>query len=321
MGRRPPRPDREILQYYERGKERDRLDAARGGGPLEREWTREVLARHLPVPPATVVDVGGGAGVHALWLSSLGYHVHLRDPVPLHVGQAEADARERGLSLISAAVGDARTIDLPEASADVVLLPLAIFARWSRFGSERDFYRYAETNLRSAFPTLPSRPQFNRLLRSYTELIEDFFLHLAALLQARKCPYEALDTSAMPTRDCKRRGHGWMAGQADIGWSNSLGWYEGFSLLTAVDSTGVITGFCFGSASTSDQQMAETFFAVRAWPHRRLISVGSKCWVPYVAYSTALKEPRTTGAGSRATEHTSSIRPNATPASEAGPSA
>jgi SAM-dependent methyltransferase len=122
MGRRPPQPDREILQYYERGKERDRLDAARGGGPLERERTREVLARHLPVPPATVVDVGGGAGVHALWLSSLGYHVHLRDPVPLHVEQAEADARERGLSLISAAVGDARAIDLPEASADVVLL-------------------------------------------------------------------------------------------------------------------------------------------------------------------------------------------------------
>jgi hypothetical protein len=170
----------------------------------------------------------------------------------------------------------------PEASLCASeVITLAIFARWSRFGSERDFYRYAETNLRSAFPTLPSRPQFNRLLRSYTELIEDFFLHLAALLQAPKCPYEALDTSAMPTRDCKRRGHGWMAGQADIGWSNSLGWYEGFSLLTAVDSSGVITGFCFGSASSSDQQMAETFFAVRAWPHRRLISVGSKCWGPY----------------------------------------
>jgi hypothetical protein len=27
-----------------------------------------------------------------------------------------------------------------------------------------------------------------------------------------------------------------------VGWSNSLGWYEGFRLLTAVDPTGVITG-------------------------------------------------------------------------------
>ena len=104
------------------------------------------------------------------------------------------------------------------------LITLSIFARWSRFASERDFYRYAETNLHDAFPTLPSRPQFNRLLRSHTKLIEDFFLHLLALLEAQKCPYEALDSSAMPVRDCKRRGHGWLAGRADIGWSNSLGW-------------------------------------------------------------------------------------------------
>jgi len=74
-----------------------------------------------------------------------------------------------------------------------------------------------------------------------------------------------------------------MAGQADIGWSNSLGWYEGFSLLSAVDSSGVITGFCFGAASTADQQMAETFFALRARPDRRLISVGSAAGGPYIA--------------------------------------
>jgi hypothetical protein len=30
----------------------------------------------------------------------------------------------------------------------------------------------------------------------------------------------------------------------------------GFSLLTSVDPTGVISGFCFGAASTADQQMA-----------------------------------------------------------------
>jgi hypothetical protein len=87
----------------------------------------------------------------------------------------------------------------------------------------------------------------------------------------------------MPIRDCKRRGHGWLAGYADIGWSNSLGWYEGFCLLCAVDPTGVITGFCFGAASTADQQLAETFFAVRARPNSRLISVGSICSGPYIA--------------------------------------
>jgi Transposase DDE domain len=87
----------------------------------------------------------------------------------------------------------------------------------------------------------------------------------------------------MPVRDAKRRGHGWLAGQADIGWSNSIGWYEGFSLLAAIEPSGVITGFCFGSASTADQPLAETFFAVRANPHPRLKGAGSAFWGTYVA--------------------------------------
>jgi hypothetical protein len=162
------------------------------------------------------------------------------------------------------------------------VLTLAIFARWSRFANERDFYRYATGHLTDAFPTLPDRSQFNRLVRSHVGLIEDLCMHLAVTLDAREShAYEAVDTSAMPVRDAKRRGAGWLAGYADIGWSNSLGWYEGFSLLTAVDSSGVITGFCFGAASTTDQQMGETFFAVRAQPNPRLRNAGSASSVPY----------------------------------------
>ena len=37
------------------------------------------------------------------------------------------------------------------------VITLAIFARWGRFSSERDFYRYAKTSLCNAFPTLPDR--------------------------------------------------------------------------------------------------------------------------------------------------------------------
>lgn len=165
------------------------------------------------------------------------------------------------------------------------VVTLAIFARWSRFANERDFYRYASGPLiRDAFPTLPERSQFNRLVRSHVGLIEALCMHLALIMpDARKSgAYEALDTSAMPVRDAKRRGTGWLAGCADIGWSNSLGWYEGFSLLIAVDPSGVITGFCFGAASTADQQMAETFFAVRARPNPRLGSVGPASSAPYV---------------------------------------
>jgi hypothetical protein len=172
----------------------------------------------------------------------------------------------------------------PEASLSrSEVITLAVFARWSRFNSERDFYRYADSKLRKAFPSLPDRSQFNRSVRSHANLIEAFVLHLVAVLRTPRGPYQALDSSAMPTRDAKRRGHGWLAGQADIGWSNSIGWYEGFSLLTATDPTGVITGFCFGSASTADQPLAETFFNVRANPNPRLKSVGLAFLGSYVA--------------------------------------
>jgi hypothetical protein len=168
---------------------------------------------------------------------------------------------------------------------------------------------------------LPSRSQFNRLLRLHTQFLEAFVVHLAVLQKSRQCPYQALDSSAMPVRDPKRRGAGWLAGYADIGWSNSLGWYEGFSLLAAVDCSGVITGLCFGAASSSDQPLAETFFAVRAWPNPRLVSVGSVSSGPYIAYSRVSKGLRTIAAEKRATEHPSSIHQNVTPARGVGPSA
>jgi hypothetical protein len=106
---------------------------------------------------------------------------------------------------------------------------------------------------------------------------------LGKMLEDRAHAYQALDSSAMPVRDAKRPGHGWLAGEADIGWSNSLGWYEGFSVLAAIEPSGVITGFCFGSASTADQPLAETFFALRANPNPRLLSVGAAFSGIYVA--------------------------------------
>jgi hypothetical protein len=69
---------------------------------------------------------------------------------------------------------------------------------------------------------------------------------------------------------------------ADIGWSNSLGWHEGFRLLVATDPTGVITGFGFSAASSTDRQVAETFFAIRYRPNPGLSNVGSPAEGPYV---------------------------------------
>jgi hypothetical protein len=123
----------------------------------------------------------------------------------------------------------------------------------------------------------------------------------------------------VPVRDSKRRGEGWLAGYADIGWSNRLGWYEGFCLLTAVDLTGVITGFGFGPASTKDQQMAETFFALRHQPDPRLPSVGSFLAASeprYYVVDKGFERARTlTKDGPNITEQGSSVLPSATVAS------
>ena len=56
-------------------------------------------------------------------LAEAGYEVHLVDPVPLHVAQADAASRARASGrLASARVGDARRLDVPDASADAVLM-------------------------------------------------------------------------------------------------------------------------------------------------------------------------------------------------------
>ena len=146
------------------------------------------------------------------------------------------------------------------------VVTLVIFSQWARFRSERDFYRYAASRLRPAFPTLPRRSQFNRLTRRYYGTLAAFSRHLVDLLQGQRCLYEALDSSGVPTRSAKRRGAGWLAGQADIGWSNRLGWYEVFHLLLSVNPEGVITGFSFAPASVKDQPLAEDCFAFRHTP-------------------------------------------------------
>jgi hypothetical protein len=163
------------------------------------------------------------------------------------------------------------------------VITLALLGQWMQFPSERAFYRYAQQHLRGAFPQLPDRSQFNRLLREYRDAITAFGLHLVELLQAQEALYEVLDSTAAVTRDAKRRGAGWLAGQADIGWSNHLGWYEGFHLLLCVTPAGVITGFGFGSASTHDQHLAATLFAARQHPSARLPCVGLPARGSYVA--------------------------------------
>jgi SAM-dependent methyltransferase len=104
----------EILEYYQRGGETDRLSA--GVGRLEFLRTWDILTRILPPPPAVIVDVGGATGVYAGPLAHAGYQVTVVDPVPDHVAASAA------LPGVTAVLGDARALPLATATADAVLL-------------------------------------------------------------------------------------------------------------------------------------------------------------------------------------------------------
>ena len=107
----------DVIAHYESSLEEDRLSA--GLAELELVRTQEILRRHLPAPPARVLDVGGGTGVHADWLLADGYRVHLLDVTPRHVDQAMGGLAGRGLT---AEVADARRLPFPDDSFDVVLV-------------------------------------------------------------------------------------------------------------------------------------------------------------------------------------------------------
>jgi SAM-dependent methyltransferase len=110
-----PRIRPEIVEHYHLQDESARLEQSIG--MLERERTREIIARWLPDPPARVLDVGGAAGVHARWLAEMGHEVHLIDPVEHHVEQARKHER-----IASCTVGVARHLEHADASVDVALL-------------------------------------------------------------------------------------------------------------------------------------------------------------------------------------------------------
>jgi SAM-dependent methyltransferase len=108
--------DEHVRAYYEGGVELDRLE--QGYSRIEFARTKELLDRHLPPAPATVLDVGGGPGVYAEWLAERGYRVHLVDGSPLHVERATSRSGGR----FTAAIGDARALDEPDRAYDAVLL-------------------------------------------------------------------------------------------------------------------------------------------------------------------------------------------------------
>jgi len=102
----------EVEHFYSQVVDESTRLSMSADGRLELLRTQEILRRFLPPPPARILDVGGGTGVHARWLVDDGYQVGLIDPVARHVEQAA--------KVCAAELGDARQLTAADASYDVV---------------------------------------------------------------------------------------------------------------------------------------------------------------------------------------------------------
>lgn len=108
---------RDVVAYYESAFDEHQRLTASALGRLEFERTTSLLRRHLPEPPATVLDVGGGTGLYAAWLADAGWDVRLFDLVPSHVATAA-----RTVPNVAATVADARALPVADRAADAVVL-------------------------------------------------------------------------------------------------------------------------------------------------------------------------------------------------------
>jgi SAM-dependent methyltransferase len=88
--------------------------------PAVRAAWAELLRRHLPAPPADVVDLGSGTGSLAVLLADAGYRVEGLDLSAPMVAAAVAKAHAAGVDA-AFRQGDAAAPPYPAASADVVL--------------------------------------------------------------------------------------------------------------------------------------------------------------------------------------------------------
>ena len=108
--------------------------------PETRAAWQDLLTRHLPPPPADVLDIGCGTGTLTVLLARRGHHVHGIDLAPAMVGAARAKIAAAG---VTATVEEGDAADPPgdPAAYDVVLSrhvlwalpdPGAAVGRWVR---------------------------------------------------------------------------------------------------------------------------------------------------------------------------------------------
>ena len=110
----------EILDHYGDGKEEHRL--TRSLGRLEWIRTWEIMGAICPSRRRACSMWAAEPAFMRFRSCGRGYRVQLIDAVPLHVERARELSKASKTPLSSADVGDARGLELPDTTFDVVLL-------------------------------------------------------------------------------------------------------------------------------------------------------------------------------------------------------
>jgi hypothetical protein len=109
----------------------------------------------------------------------------------------------------------------PALLSDPEVITLAIFAQWPRFRSERDFWRFASSRLRSYFPMLCSQGQLNRRIRALEPELRELQRAFAQELACPSAVYRVMDTTLVPAMvrvRASRRGPGSPTCSRGTGW-------------------------------------------------------------------------------------------------------
>ena len=143
------------------------------------------------------------------------------------------------------------------------VLTLAMLAQWPRFRSERDFWRFASSHLRSYFPALCSQSQLNRRVRALAPELQALQGDLAQTLTDPAAVYRIVDTTLVAAvvrvRACRK---GLFAGQASFGRCRSkTEWVYGFKVALVVDPQGVVTAFGLAPANCDERPIGDAMIS------------------------------------------------------------
>lgn len=152
--------------------------------------------------------------------------------------------------------------------SDSEILTLMLLAHW-RGSSERDLLRWADRQVRWAFPRLLSQSAFNRRGRDLGPVFARLMVLLAdEIPRVPDAPprlYQVVDTMPVPVAQRVRgQRHRLFAEDAAIGRGGTgKPYFYGCSLLLAVGSDGPITGCVLGPANTDGRWLLDSLLTWR----------------------------------------------------------